>query len=1066
MKNQNDYLYSKEKLFLDWTDDRKTPLTKKLFLTKLEELFVKLWFIENKFDPEQQEQQIKNFNKYDLNKDELLEKEEFNLYYDEVLSDLLKIHYVVGIDVGGTNTDAVILEMPEIKIISWTKVPTTSDIRTGVFNALVSVFEKQSLISKDDIKAVFIGTTAFVNAVIQRSDYLSKVSVFRLCGKSSTALYPFINFPKDLRNKVEQKSYLLSGGLHYSGGAGLTDVSLQEVREKGEELVKYLKENNLNEVHVAIVGLFSPVNNCQEKLVSEELERVFKEQGLYYTITLSSDVGELGLLERENATILNASLKSYVRKTVNSFRSSLFEFGFKNNFYFTQNDGTVADSEFIAENPAHTFSTGPVNSLRGASFLTKLKNCIVADIGGTSCDLAAMINGFARESSTYIEIGGVRTNFRMPNIQSIGIGGGSIIKFSDDGEKVKVGPTSVGYNLFTCGKSFNGDILTTTDFALKSGLCKIPGSNIEFVDLSSEQMEMIRNEIIRLLQINIDQMKTSSIECPLVLVGGGSVIIPKDTKFTGISEIILPEYFDIANAIGAAISKVSGYVDDIYSDTTKCSRDEYEIKVREKAIEKATIKGAFKELTSVTQIDKIDVAYMPGNMCRMKIKAIGHMNLSKLNDNIKPSSLTTDDQLTKDDKKIDPRVIDDAQHMDIKITFSDPKIVYNEESGRNEWLISEEDLQCIALGASILGSGGGGAYYHSFLGALDLLKKGYKIRVISPDDMKDDELALPVAYFGAPLCFIEKLYNFHELSTACEPLIKYYQSSKKVTCCIPAEIGGFNSIAPLWYGAIKDIPIIDADLMGRAFPRIDLTSTSLLGLQNPPIGLGDDHGNQIVVFQAYNNDNLIIEKFFRKSCDIMNLCAGVALDPLDKETIKNYTPNYTLSKAWRLGRAIIENRLRHCPLMDSLKKVENVEKLIDGKIIYLDRRIEGGYNKGLFDIEGVGEYQGLFMSVELQNENLIAIVRNTKEGRGKGEAVAVTPDLITVLDINTYDAILCEDLTYGIRVTVIVLPCHPVMKRKECLIKTGPKGFGYDVEYKPFAEYRESDSIIKEYCNK
>jgi DUF917 family protein/N-methylhydantoinase A/oxoprolinase/acetone carboxylase beta subunit len=1055
------YIYSEEQLYNDWTEGEKIQLDGERFINKLQELFENLWIIENKFDPEQKTYQEESFKKYSKGS-ETIDRGDFNTYYSEVLASLLRIHYVIGIDVGGTNTDAVILEMPEIKVISWTKVPTTSDIKTGVFNSLVSVFEKQTVVVKEDIKGVFIGTTAFVNAVIQRSDYLSKVSVFRICGLSTTGLPPFVDFPDDLRKKIQQKEYFLSGGMHYSGSPSHCEFRLSEVEEKAHELIKHLKAEGLSEVHVAVVGVFSPVNDEQEVKTKQKLEEVFTANGISHTVTISSKVGEFGLLERENATILNASLKSYARRTVNSFRRSLVDFGFKNNFYFTQNDGTVADSEFIAENPAHTFSTGPVNSLRGASFLTRLKNCIVADIGGTTCDLAAMIGGFARESSTFIEIGGVRTNFKMPNVQSIGLGGGSMVDITDT--KVKVGPTSVGYRLFTEGVSFGGQILTATDIALKAGHCEIECSNRDLVNLTPEQVKSVQAEINRLLQVNIDSMKTSSEACPLVLVGGGSVIIQRDTQFEGISEIILPKYFDVANAIGAAICKVSGWIDDIYSDVEKCSRDEYELKVRKKAISKAVSKGSILELTSITQMDKIDLAYMPGNKCRMKAKAVGCMNLSALNEDIKIGSVKDTSELETNDKKIDPKVVKEASHTSFNFTFSNPKVVLNTESGRHEWIVSEEDLEYIALGASILGTGGGGCPYQAFLGARELLRQGKVIRIISPDDLKDDELVTPVAFFGAPLCIIEKLYNFQEIFNASEPLFKFYNGEKKVTACMPCEIGGLNSLTPLWYGAIKGLPVVDTDLMGRAFPRIDLTITAMHGLQNPPIGLGDDSGNQIVVFNSYKNDMLVIENIMRKTCDVMSLVAGISFDPLDKKLIKNYGVNYTLSRAWRFGRAIIENRKQHLPLMDALNRVENVGRIIDGKITYLDRRIEGGYNMGVIDIEGIGDYTGYFMTIKFQNENLIALKRTTRDGRGTGEVVAVTPDLITILDINTFDAILCEDLRYGIRVAVITLPCHPLLRSDVCLPKAGPLGFGYiNVEYTPFADYTERDSLIKEF---
>lgn len=199
-----------------------------------------------------------------------------------------------------------------------------------------------------------------------------------------------------------------------------------------------------------------------------------------------------------------------------------------------------------------TFSSGPTNSLRGASELTKLKDAIVVDIGGTSTDVAMLSNGFPRPASAYVNIGGVRTNFRMPDTYCIGLGGGSVVEFNQDG--VKIGPQSVGYKLKKEARCFGGSILTATDVAMAAGLAHINGADPSKVGLNEQQIKMALKEICRLVEEAVDKIKTSESDLPLVLVGGGSILIPDGVKLKGISQIIKPEHFGCANALGAAIS--------------------------------------------------------------------------------------------------------------------------------------------------------------------------------------------------------------------------------------------------------------------------------------------------------------------------------------------------------------------------------------------------------------------------------------------------------------------------------------------------------------------------------
>jgi N-methylhydantoinase A/oxoprolinase/acetone carboxylase beta subunit len=162
-------------------------------------------------------------------------------------------------------------------------------------------------------------------------------------------------------------------------------------------------------------------------------------------VSLSSEVGRVGLLERENAAIMNASLRPLAATITSAFRRALAELGIAAPFYISQNDGTLMSADHMQRYPVLTFAAGPTNSLRGAAWLTGASDAIVVDIGGTTSDVGVLVARFPRQSTVHVDVGGVRTNFRMPDILSIGLGGGSLVRETPDG--VTVGPDSVGFRL-------------------------------------------------------------------------------------------------------------------------------------------------------------------------------------------------------------------------------------------------------------------------------------------------------------------------------------------------------------------------------------------------------------------------------------------------------------------------------------------------------------------------------------------------------------------------------------------------------------------------------------------
>ena len=316
----------------------------------------------------------------------------------------------IGIDVGGTNTDAVVLDGARVLAIA--KTPTTEDVIGGIKAGLRSVLESPG-VELTEVEAVMIGTTHFTNAVVQRRG-LTPVAAVRIGLPASASLEPFIDWPSDLADIVNAGHYMVEGG-HEVDGRPIVPFDAPGMRE----IARRIGDSGVRSVGVS--AIFSPLNPACE-LAAEEILRA---QCPDVAVTLSHHLGRLGLLERENVTLLNAALVELARHTTQAFTRALEESGIDAPLYLTQNDGTVMQASFTEAFPVLSFSSGPTNSMRGAAFLSRLDDAIVVDVGGTTTDIGYLRHGFPREANNVVEVGGVRTGFRMPDVLSIGLGGGA-----------------------------------------------------------------------------------------------------------------------------------------------------------------------------------------------------------------------------------------------------------------------------------------------------------------------------------------------------------------------------------------------------------------------------------------------------------------------------------------------------------------------------------------------------------------------------------------------------------------------------------------------------------------
>ena len=515
--------------------------------------------------------------------------------------------YKLGIDVGGTNTDAVLVDENR-KVIADIKYPTSADIYDGILGAMRTVLEVSG-VDRKEIRQAMLGTTQCTNAIVERK-HLAPIGILRIGAPATTGIRPMVDWAEDIR-KIAVGSTIIGGGFEYDG----KQLAPLDV-EAAKAFFTDMKEKGVKSIAISCV--FSTVRNDHEVEAAKLCREVMGDD---VHVSISSEIGSMGLIERENATILNAALWQVAERFTDGFARSLKDEGITNaDVYLSQNDGTLMTMEHARRYPILTVACGPTNSIRGASYLSQLKDAIVVDVGGTTTDLGVIQNGFPRESSVAVTIGGVRTNFRMPDVISIGLGGGSIVRVKDDGS-VTVGPDSVGYEITKKAMVFGGDVMTTTDVAVRLGMTQL-GDASKVACIPMEVAQKAMNVIRALVEDSVDTMKVSNADVDLILVGGGSIILPE--KIAGAATVVKPEHFGCANAIGSAISKVSGTFEKLMN-YDELPREASLEKAKQEAIELAVAAGAVKDSVEIIEMEDVPLAYYPGNTNRVKIKAAGDL---------------------------------------------------------------------------------------------------------------------------------------------------------------------------------------------------------------------------------------------------------------------------------------------------------------------------------------------------------------------------------------------------------------------------------------------------------
>lgn len=348
-----------------------------------------------------------------------------------------------------------------------------------------------------------------------------------------------------------------------------------------------------------------------------------------------------------------------------------------------------------------------------------------------------------------------------------------------------------------------------------------------------------------------------------------------------------------------------------------------------------------------------------------------------------------------------------------------------------------DDMEDVAVGGAVLGTGGGGDPYIGKLMAQAAIRKHGPVRLVDVESLADDALVVPVCMMGAPTVMAEKLPQGDELMRAFDAL--EVRMSRRVDAVICIEAGGLNSTTPFVVAAATGLPLVDGDGMGRAFPEIQMVTFTMFGVSATPMVLCDDKGNSLVLETVSNQWT---ERLARAATVEMGGSALLAAYPMSGVIAKQAIVRGTLSLCASIGETLRHAHRDHVDPVAALCGLLGAEQLFHGRIGDIERRTVGGFARGRARLNGQGDDKGKVLCLDFQNEFLIA--------ERDGEVLVTTPDLITAVDAETGAPVTADGLRFGQRLAILAWPCDPIWRSGAGIKLVGPRYFNYDSDYVPY----------------
>ena len=333
--------------------------------------------------------------------------------------------------------------------------------------------------------------------------------------------------------------------------------------------------------------------------------------------------------------------------------------------------------------------------------------------------------------------------------------------------------------------------------------------------------------------------------------------------------------------------------------------------------------------------------------------------------------------------------------------------------------ITLDDIESLAVGAWVLGTGGGGSPYLGLLNMRALYKEGHRVQLMPSDELADDDWIAAVSNMGAPLVGQERLTDSRTIARAVALMEEHTGHSFRGIMSL--EIGGGNSIQPLMAAAHLKRPVIDSDMMGRAYPEAQMTSVAVGDLKPCPLTTVDVRGLESVVDKVPTWKWM--ERVSRKICVEYGSIASTCKAPRTGAEVKKWGIHGTTTKAIAIGHAVREAQRRHEDPIAAILGGRAGQGALQGQ----GGRRRAPRHRGLparpHAVRRHGRLPGAALELNFQNEWIVAWL--------DGKPIAMSPDLICVLDSVSGEAVGTETIRYGQRVTVIALPPPPVFLSRE-----------------------------------